>query len=315
VLLIALLGGFGVAGLAVLLRRTLEGQTPGEGLDGVQPLLVQSLIDGAMVAGPVLLAMFVIGALSHYVQVGWFITLEPLKPNFSRLNPAAGLKKFVNLRNLVRTGVNCIKLGIMGLVAALVIRKHLPAIAALPRLEAAPALYKMLLLGLELVVWLLVLMLVIGIADFIYQRWQFTRDLRMTKQEVKDERRSVDGDPDVKARRFRMARDIAMQRLQHAVPKADVIVTNPTHFSVALKYDQATMRAPRVIAKGADEMAFRIRQLALASGIPMVERPPLARGLYWGVHVGQEIKPEFYETVAEVLAYVYRLKQAEGKAA
>jgi flagellar biosynthetic protein FlhB len=137
----------------------------------------------------------------------------------------------------------------------------------------------------------------------------------MTKQEVKEERRSVDGDPDVKARRFRMAREIALQRIQHAVPKADVIVTNPTHFSVALQYDQDSMRAPKVVAKGADEMAFRIRQIATASGVPMVERPPLARGLYWGVHVGQEIKPEFYEAVAEVLAYVYRLKEAGGKAA
>ena len=134
----------------------------------------------------------------------------------------------------------------------------------------------------------------------------------MTRQEVKDERRSAEGDPEVKARRFRMAREIALQRIQHAVPKADAVVTNPTHFSIALQYDSKKMHAPRVVAKGADFLAFKIRHIAIASDVPIVERPPLARALYWGVEVGQEIAPEFYEAVAEVLAYVYRL---EGRAA
>lgn len=316
VALLAILGSFGVSGIATLLRRTLQNETPGVpmSVESIKPLAIQAAIDAAYVAGPALLVMFMIAALGHYLQVGWQVTLEPLKPNFSRLNPVGGLGKFFSLRNLVKTFVNCIKLAIIGVVAAAIIRKHLSAIVSLPRLDALPAIYKILLLGFELAAWLLLLTLIIGIADFMYQRWQHTRDLRMTKQEVKEERRSVDGDPDIKSRRFRMARDIAMQRLQHAVPKADVIVTNPTHFSVALKYDQDSMRAPRVVAKGADEMAFRIRQLAMQSGIPLVERPPLARGLYWSARVGQEIKPEFYEAVAEVLAYVYRLK-AGGKAA
>src|SRR5262249_16454542 len=122
----------------------------------------------------------------------------------------------------------------------------------------------------------------------------------------------MEGDPDIKARRMRMARDIAMQRIRQAVPKADVIVTNPTHFSIALKYDSNKMRAPKVVAKGADELAFLIRELAIANAVPIVERPPLARALYWGVEVGREIAPQFYEAVAEVLAYVYRIR---GKAA
>jgi flagellar biosynthetic protein FlhB len=314
--ILAFFGGFGVSGLAALLRRTLENQTPGFPVDinSIRPLLIQALVDGVWVAGPALLIMFTIACTSHLLQVGWHITLEPITPNLTRLNPVGGIGKLFNLRNLIKTIMSCIKLAIIGLVASIVIRKHLPGIAALPQLGAAAAIYKILLMGVELAAWLLFLFLVIGVADYVYQRWQFTKDIRMTKQEVKEERRSVDGDPDMKARRFRMARDIALQRLQHAVPKADVIVTNPTHFSVALQYDQGTMRAPKVVAKGADEMAFRIRQLATASGIPMVERPPLARGLYWSAKVGQEIKPEFYEAVAEVLAYVYRLKEA-GKAA
>ena len=131
----------------------------------------------------------------------------------------------------------------------------------------------------------------------------------MTKQEVKDARRMMDGSPEVKKRRMRMAMDIAMHRIQAAVPKADVVVTNPTHFAVALKYDSKVMRAPRVVAKGADLMAMRIRHVAMATKVPLVERPPLARALYWGTEVGQEVSAEQYEAVAEVLAFVYRLKE------
>lgn len=134
----------------------------------------------------------------------------------------------------------------------------------------------------------------------------------MTRQEVKDERRSMDGDPEIKSRRFRMARELLMHKIQAEVPRADVVVTNPTHFSVALRYDPVKMRAPKVVAKGADEMAFHIRRVAIAAGVTIVERPPLARGLYWEVEIGREVPAEFYEAVAEVLAYVYRIN---GRAA
>ena len=134
----------------------------------------------------------------------------------------------------------------------------------------------------------------------------------MTKQEVKDERKSSEGDPEVKRRRFGLYQKLVLQQLQSAVPRADVIVTNPTHFAVALAYDSSRMGAPRVVAKGADHLAVRIRLLAASHGVPIIERPPLARGLYYGVDVGREVPVEHYEAVAEVLAYVYRL---EGRAA
>lgn len=314
VILISLLGGAAIAGLGAMLRRVLEGEIAGDPLDpaSLKPLAFWVAAQGARVALPALAVMFVISAAAHVVQVGWLYTTQPIKPNIAKLNPVGGLKKFVNLRNLVKTGVNTIKLGIVGTIAVLVIRKHLPGIAALPMLGMAAGLYKIALVGLELASWLLAVLLAIGLIDYFYQRWQHRHDLRMTRQEVKDERRSVDGDPEVKSRRLRMARDIALQRIQQAVPKADVVVTNPTHFSVAIKYDPATMRAPRVVAKGADFMAMKIRHVAIASGVTIVERPPLARGLYWGVKVGQEVSPEFYEAVAEVLAYVYRI---QGRAA
>jgi len=314
VVLIALFGGAAIVGLGTLMKRVLEGETPGDPLDpgSLQPLAVWVISQGARVAGPALLAMLLIACLAQFVQVGWLVTTEPIKPKLDKLNPVAGLKKFVNLRNLMKTSVNVVKLGFVAVIAIMVVRKHLPGIAALPMLNMPAALYKMALMGLELACWLLAVLLVIGLIDLMYQKWQHNKDLKMTRQEVKDERRSVEGDPEVKARRFRMARDIAMQRIQQAVPKADVIVTNPTHFSVAIKYDPATMKAPRVVAKGADFLAFKIRYVGISAGVAIVERPPLARGLYWNVKVGQEISPEFYEAVAEVLAYVYRI---QGKAA
>jgi flagellar biosynthetic protein FlhB len=139
----------------------------------------------------------------------------------------------------------------------------------------------------------------------MFQKWQHTQELKMTKQEVQDERRSMDGDPQIKGRRLRMMRQIAMQQVNKAVPNANVVVTNPTHFSVALQYDQGSMAAPRVVAKGVDHMALRIRQVAMIHKVPIVERPPLARALYAEV----EINEELYQAGAEVLAYVYRLEK------
>jgi flagellar biosynthetic protein FlhB len=314
VLLLTLCGGAALGAMSGMLRRVLEDQVAGRSLDpaSIRDLAVWVGAKALAVAGPGLLVMFVLGCLGHGLQVGWLFTTRPLTPDLSRLNPVAGVRKLFNLRSLVKTGVNTLKLGVVCLIAYLVIGGSMADIAALPGLGVVAGFSRTGQIALQLTLWLLAMFLAIGLVDYLYQRWQHTQDLKMTRQEVKDERRSVEGDPEVKSRRFRMAREIALQRIQHAVPKADVVVTNPTHFSVALRYDQDRMHAPKVVAKGADLLAFKIRHIARSSGVPIVERPPLARGLYWGVEVGQEIAPEFYEAVAEVLAYVYRIK---GRAA
>ena len=254
----------------------------------------------------------VVAYASNVIQVGLLFTTEPIKPKLDKINPISGTKKLFSKRNLVKTFVNTGKLLAAGIVAILVGARHLEPLLSLPRLGVAQALYKIALICLEMAAWLLLLLLALAVIDLIYQRWQHIQDLKMTKQEVKDERRSVEGDPEVKKRRLRMAQEIALQRIQSAVPDADVVVTNPTHVSVAIKYDSETMRAPRVVAKGADYMALRIRTVARQTGVHIVERPPLARALYAATDVGQEISAEHYEAVAEILAYVYRL---EGRAA
>ncbi len=296
--------------MGLVMSRTLESD-PADLIDvsAIEPALVWSLGQGAMAAAPIFLIVVLVAAFSQYVQVGWLWTLEPVKPKLSSLNPISGIKRVFGKRGLVKSGSGIAKMGVVALVAWLVMARQLRRLAALPAMEAAAALKTIMMLVAELAAWLLAVLVVIALIDWVYHRWQHKADLKMTKQEVKDERRMMDGSPEVKKRRMRMAMDIAMHRVQQAVPKADVVVTNPTHFAVALKYDPKMMRAPRVLAKGVDFMAMRIRHVAMATHVQIVERPPLARALYWGTEVGQEVSPEHYEAVAEVLAFVYRLKE------
>jgi flagellar biosynthetic protein FlhB len=262
----------------------------------------------AIAVVPILLLMFAVAVLAHMGQFGFLWNSHALEPKFDKLNPVTGLGRIFSKRSLAKTGVNSGKLMLIAVVFWLYSRSCADTVSALPMLTIFGAWMVIVELIVYLAIWLLVIMFILGAIDFIYQRWQHTQDLKMTKEEVKHERRDMDGDPQIKARRFKIAQELARQRIGTSVPEADVIVTNPTHFSVAIKYDENAMNAPRVVAKGADEVALTIRTIAKAHGIPLVERPPLARALYRTANVGQEVQPQFYEAVAEVLAYVYRLK-------
>lgn len=261
----------------------------------------------ALSAGPLLLAIGAVGFLFALGQVGFLVTLKPLTPSLNKLSPAKGLSNMFNAKAGMRLIMSLLKVGAIGGVAGLIVYYDLPWIVQLGALEVAPAFAAACELVYLLALKLAAMLLVLAIIDYSFQRWKHEQDLKMSKQDVKEEMKRMEGDPLVKQRRARVARQLAMQRMSAAVPQADVIVTNPTHFAVALKYDSDRMRAPKVVAKGADYMAMRIRQLAAVHGIPIVERKPLARALYANVEVGQEIPPEEYAAVAEILAYVYRL--------
>lgn len=296
-----------------ILRRTLE-----SGADttvaGAFDLARAIGIQGAIAILPFLGLVCVVAIAAHTCQFGLLFSTKILTPNVSKLNPIAGLGKLFNKRNLVKTIVNSLKLIVVSLIGYLFLRSCAAQLATLPMLGAAAAWAVIGRLTLELAAWLFTILLVMGVVDYLFQRWNHLQELRMTKEQVKDERRSMEGDPQIKGRRLRMARQIAMQRINSAVPNADVIVTNPTHYSIAIKYDQETMHAPKVVAKGADEMAMRIREIARVHKVPIVERPPLARALYKTIPVGGEVRPEFYEAVAELLAFVYRLNESAGSA-
>lgn len=258
-------------------------------------------------AAPVLLAAWAAAYLSQFAQIGWIFSPKSAQPSMRKLNPLSGFKRIFGISGAVKSGLDVFKVGIVLAVAIPTIVHHAREIVLLPYLTSMQALGVIGDMVFSLALRILAALVILGLIDFLYQRWKHTSDLRMTKQQVKDEMKQSEGDPEVKRRRMRMQQQIAMQRINSAVPKADVIVTNPEHISIAIQYDQATMRAPKVVAKGADYLAMRIRQIALQNGIPIVERKPLARALYKEVAVNQEVPPAFYKAVAEILAYVYRM--------
>lgn len=305
-----LFGGSVLGGAGVYMRHTLDVMLPAD-LVGrrVQTDMTLTFDQIVRLLVPLMLLMLLVAYIAQVVQVGFMFTVKPLEPKLSKLNPIAGAKKFFSRRSLIKGGMDTLKLAVIGAVVTLVISLHWTEVLGLASLPILLAVKEMAILMLKVAIVALAVLIVLGLLDFIYQKWQTTEDLKMSKHEVKDERKSSEGDADVKARRLRMARQIAMQRLQRDVPEADVIVTNPTHFAVALKYDADRMGAPRVVAKGADYLALRIRYIAAAHGVPIVERPPLARALYAQVKIGREVPVEHYEAVAEVLAYVYRLEE------
>ncbi|QDU72171.1 flagellar biosynthesis protein FlhB [Mucisphaera calidilacus] len=277
--------------------------------------LVAALADGIYVyvelAAPFMGAMAFVALVATLYQVGLLLTTKPLAPKLSKFNLIKGAQQMVNLRALMRFVQSMLKvvllLGLGGLLVYLDIEKLLH----LALLDVEPAFAGACELVFSLSVKLALMLLILGVIDYAYQKWQHEEELKMSKQDVKEEMRNMDGDPMVKQRRARVARQLAMQRVSAAVPQADVIVTNPTHFAVALKYDASTMKAPKVLAKGADYLAMRIRQIAAVHGVPVVERKELARALYREVDPGMEIPGEHYAAVAEILAYVYRLSKQQ----
>jgi flagellar biosynthetic protein FlhB len=249
------------------------------------------------------------GAVAHLMQVGPLLAPKAIQPSLGKINPISGFKRILGLQALVKAGLDVLKVVAITGVAVITLIQYEARIAVLSQLELVPGIIEAGWIIVDFTLRLLVVLLLIGILDFIWQKTKHAKDLRMSKQEVKDEMKNADGDPEVKKRRMKMAQQIAMQRVGSAVPTADVIVTNPEHYSIAIRYDESTMVAPVVVAKGLDSLAMRIRYIARQHGIPIVERPPLARGLYRDVEVGRPIPPDFYAAVAEVLAYVYRLDE------
>ncbi len=261
---------------------------------------------------PIMLILFLASAISQLMQVGFLFTLKPMEPKLNKFDPIKGTKKLFERKNLVKGVANIAKLLFATIVGVIVVGIRFEQVVALPALPIGAAFAVAMRIILETSIAMLAALLFIGVIDYIFQKWQHTQELKMSKQEVIDERKSTEGDPAMKARRMKFGREIVMQQIRGAVPHADVIVTNPTHYACALKYDPERMNAPRLVAKGGDYMAMQIRLVAANAGVPIVERPPLARAIYRQVEVGHEIPMELYEAIAEVLAYVYRL---EGKAA
>ncbi len=261
------------------------------------PLIPFGLLVGALAFGAIIL------------QTGPLWVETALQPKVSKLNPSNWVKRIFSWKGVVDLLKSMVKVAGVGGIVYLIMSHDLPSILQLPLLGMKDAIGGA--WGLvEKIVWSVGgALLLLAILDFIYQRWQHTEDLKMTKQEVKDESKDVEGDPQIRSRRLSLQRERARQRMLQAVPQADVVITNPTHVAVALKYETGKMGAPVVVAKGAGFVADKIKQIARHAGVPILENRSLARGLYKAVKIGQEVPSVLYQAAAEVLAYVYRLKR------
>lgn len=258
--------------------------------------------------------VFVIAALgAGFVQAGFVLSSEPIRPKLDKISPLRGLKRQFSLQAIMEFVKGLAKLAVVGTIAWMVVRPEFDRIERFSSFEMAEVLSVTYALSLKLLASIAAVMTAIAALDFLYQKLSHLRRLRMTREELRDEYKESDGDPLIKGRLKQIRMERARRRMMQAVPTADVVITNPTHYAVALKYDQATMSAPKVVAKGTDLVARRIRQLAEENKVPIVENPPLARALHASVEIDQEIPPDHYKAVAEVIGFVMRLRRGRGR--
>ncbi|NOR09953.1 MAG: flagellar biosynthesis protein FlhB [Desulfovibrionaceae bacterium] len=307
---IYLMGQYLLGNLLLILRHYLPNLhvieiTPGN----ITTLTREAMMFSAMVVGPLMAVVLVTALLSNYAQVGFLFTTEKIAPKFEKIDPIQGLKKIFSMQTLANSIKSIAKLCIVGIISYLEVVKNLDKI--IPLMDQEP--YAILVFYARISFWIFlkaaVIIALLAAADYAFQRWQFMKKMKMTKQEVKEEAKMTEGDPMVKGRIRSIQMEMARKRMMAEVPKADVVITNPTRLAVALSYDSETMSAPLLTAKGAGLIAKRIKEIARENNIPVIEDKPLARALFQHVEINNPVPDNLYQAVAEVMAYVYGLKQ------
>lgn len=256
---------------------------------------------------PMFILLTVIGIGANIAQTGFIFTMKPLMPKFEKLNPLEGLKQLLSMNSLFELGKNIAKIAVIFALAYSAIKDDLPNFIAVGQRDVLEIFAYFAEICFRVLYRILLFLMLLSAIDFAYKKYDLLQKMKMTKQEVKDEAKNMNGDPKMKGEFAKKRNKLATSRMMAAIPRADVVVTNPTHFAVALEYKRGEMVAPRVVAKGADHMAFKIREIAKIYGVPVVESPPLARMLFASVKIGQQIPEHLYAAVAELLAYVFKL--------
>ncbi|PZD93339.1 flagellar biosynthesis protein FlhB [Paenibacillus sambharensis] len=280
----------------------------------VMPLFTNLLVQLLLLLSPILGIAFIIAIVGNYLQIGFLFTGKPLQPDFKKLDPIKGFKKIFSLRSLVEFSKSVLKLTIIGVMVYISLWGERGQILQLAHLAPQDIFSFAASTTLSLGIKIAAILLVLAVFDYMYQKYDYEKNLRMSKQDIKDEYKKSEGDPLIKGKIRERQRRMALRRMMQDVPKADVVITNPTHFAVALRYDASNMDAPVVLAKGVDYLALRIREVAKENGVMMMENRPLARALYDRAEIGEAIPADLFQAVAEVLAYVYKLKgRGRGK--
>ena len=288
--------------------RTYDGHLP---ISYISSILINALLTMMFICAPFFIVGFLVAFLCDLIQVGYKPTTKPLQPKLSKLNPISGMKKIFSTRKLFELAKSILKLGIMAVVIISFFSGREESLFLLYDMPLKKAIGLMGNLIIDLGIRIAAAYMIIAFADLIYQRRKFNKDMMMTKQEVKDEFKNSEGNPEIKGAQKRRMMQASRRRMMQQIPQADVVITNPTHYAVAIRYDAEEADAPIVVAKGADYIAQRIKEIAKENKVEIVENKPLARMLFANVEVGEMVPPELYKAVAEVLAYVYHLK---GKA-
>lgn len=270
-------------------------------------LLHEKMIQGMtmffLVITPILSVILISGVLSNYLQVGFLFTLDPIKFDLQKLDPIKGIKNMFSMKKLVELIKNLIKMAIITFYAYFVVRDNLVGYMELQYKTTLEGIQFISKTSYDVIIKISIGLVVVAILDYIYQKIEYEKSLKMTKQEIKEEYKQTEGDPQIKSRIKQMQRELLKKKMIENIPKATVVITNPTHISIALKYERG-MGAPEVVGKGIDHMALRIREIAKEYNIPTMENVPLARAMYPTVEIGDEIPEEFYKAVAEILAIV-----------
>jgi len=278
-------------------------------IETTTPLFIDLILLFFKLTVPLLGMVVIIGVIANVMQVGFLFTSETLQFKLSRINPLEGLKRIFSKKALVELFKAAAKIGFIAYITFTSIKNQINVFPYLMDMEIHSILN---FLGQILfsILWKITLFLaILAILDYLYQKFEYETNLKMSKQEVKDEYKNIEGDPLIKGKIREKQRQMAMRRMMQEVPHADVIITNPTHFAVAIKYDAQTMDAPKVIAKGQDLVALRIKDIAQKNGVIIVEDKPLAQVLFYNVEINEQIPEHLFQAVAEILAFVYRLKQ------
>ena len=276
-------------------------------IENIRELFLGIMLLLAKTSLPIMLAIMIIGLGINLFQVGMVFSTQRIEWDLNKINPINGFGRMFSKRSLVELIKSLFKIAIIGSFLYIYLKDQIPYMPYLIFLDLATSLTQIADIIFNMAFKVIAIIILMAIADYAYQKWQMTQDLMMSKQEVKDEYKQMEGDPQIKGKIKQKQRQMAMMRMMQEVPKADVIITNPTHLAIALMYKQG-MTAPVILAKGQDKVAERIKQIARENRIAIVENKPLARALYEAVQVGDIVPQELYQAVAEVLAYVYRLK-------
>lgn len=277
-------------------------------IENIMQLGIEVVVNMMLLLAPIFIVVIIVGVLGNVVQFGFLLTGDTLKPKLEKINPISGFKRIFSMRSLVEFVKSVLKLAIIGTIVYIFITSELKTIETLALLPLSQTFAYVVNLVIKLGIAVGAVFIILALLDYMYQKYEFEKSIKMSKQDIKDEYKKMEGDPLIKAKIKERQMKMAIARMMQDVPNADVVITNPTHFAVALKYDPNKMDAPKVIAKGMDHVALKIREVAKEHGVVTMENRLLARALYSQAEIGESIPADLFQAVAEVLAYVYKLK-------